>query len=165
MSAAEALSRAQWLAAGGDVEAAAAIVERVLRVEPDHLGLLLLRAHLHLQAREPERALRLHERATEIAGHSSETWNALARCRHALGQDREALLAAEEAHRLLAEGDNQRHAAAVYLTLVWCLRALRRYREALDFAEQGLARVPDSILAQWAATVEEELAEANKEGC
>ena len=32
-------------------------------------------------------------------------------------------------------------------------------------AEQGLARIPDAILAQWAATVEEELAEASKEGC
>jgi hypothetical protein len=32
-------------------------------------------------------------------------------------------------------------------------------------AEEGLARIPDAILAQWAATVEEELAEAEKEQC
>ena len=58
-----------------------------------------------------------------------------------------------------------RQAAPVYLTLVWCLREKRLFREALDVAEEGLARIPDAILAQWAATVEEELAEAEKEEC
>ena len=53
----------------------------------------------------------------------------------------------------------------MYLTLLWCLREMRRYREALEVAEEGLARVPDAILAQWAATVEEELAAAQKERC
>ena len=71
----------------------------------------------------------------------------------------------EEARRLLGEGDNFRQAAPVYLTLLWCLREMRRYREALDVAEEGLALVPDAILAQWAATVEEELAEAEQERC
>ncbi len=32
-------------------------------------------------------------------------------------------------------------------------------------AEEGLRRVPDAILANWARTVEEELAEAQKEEC
>jgi tetratricopeptide (TPR) repeat protein len=96
---------------------------------------------------------------------SAQARNALARCLHALGDDAGALESAEEARRLLGEGDNFRHAAPVYLTLVWCLRERRRFKEALAMAEEGLARVPDAVLAEWAAVVEQELAEAEKERC
>lgn len=165
MTASEACARARLSLARGDEEAARAAIEEALGLEPDHVGAVLLRAELHLLARESEAALRLHHRATELLPRSSEAWNALARCRHALGDDGGALQAAEEARRLLGEGDNFLQAGPVYLTLLWCLREMRRYREALDVAEEGLARVPDAILAQWAATVEEELAEAQKERC
>ena len=56
-------------------------------------------------------------------------------------------------------------AAPVYLTLVWCLRELRRLREAVAMAEEGLARTPDVLLAEWANQVEEELARAERERC
>ena len=66
---------------------------------------------------------------------------------------------------MLGEGENFRHAASVYLTLVWVLRELREYQQALDLATEGLERCPDAILAQWATLVEEELAELQKEEC
>ena len=66
---------------------------------------------------------------------------------------------------MLGEGDNFAQTAAVYLTLVWCLREMRRYREAIAVAEEGLARMPDAVLAQWATRIEEELVEAEKERC
>ena len=160
-----AFDRARLLAARGDPEGATRAIEETLRAEPGHLGALLLKAQLHLDDRDGEEALRLYARAVELAPRSSEAWNALARCRHALGQDDVALEAAEKARALLGEGDNARQAAPVYLTLVWCLREKRLFREALDVAEEGLARIPDAILAQWAATVEEELAEAEREEC
>ena len=53
----------------------------------------------------------------------------------------------------------------MYLTLVWCLRELRLFKEALAAAEEGLAAVPDAVLAQYASLVEQELAEAEKEEC
>ena len=55
--------------------------------------------------------------------------------------------------RLLDEGDNAVHAPPVYLTLVWCLREQRRFREAIAAAEEGLQRAPDAVLAQWATQV------------
>jgi tetratricopeptide (TPR) repeat protein len=165
VTASEAAARARLLLARGDEEAARAAVEEALGFEPDHVGALLLKAELLLVAREGEAALRLNQRAAELVPRSSEAWNALARCRHALGDDPGALEAASEARRLLGEGDNFLQAGPVYLTLLWCLREMRLYREALDVAEEGLARVPDAILAQWAATVEEELAAAQKERC
>jgi tetratricopeptide (TPR) repeat protein len=165
VTASEASARARLLLVRGEEESALAAVEAALALEPDHVGALLLKAELLLLGREGDAALGLHQRVTELLPRSSETWNALARCRHALGDDRGALQAAEEARRLLGEGDNFLQAGPVYLTLLWCLREMRRYQEALDMAEEGLARVPDAILAQWAATVAEELAEAEKERC
>jgi tetratricopeptide (TPR) repeat protein len=126
---------------------------------------LLLKAGLLLGAREGEEAQALYESATRAAPESAEAWNGLARCLHALGQDAPALDAAHRARALLPTGDNFKHASSVTLTLVWCLRELRRYREALEVATQGLERSPDAILAQWASVVEEELAEAEKEEC
>jgi tetratricopeptide (TPR) repeat protein len=101
----------------------------------------------------------------KLSPRSAEALDSLARCLHALARDAEALETALAARGLLGEGDNYREAAPVYLTLVWCLREMRRFREALAMAEEGLARTPDAILAQWASTVEEELAEAEKEEC
>ena len=49
--------------------------------------------------------------------------------------------------------------------MVWCLREMRRYREALAVAEEGLRRTPDVVLAQWASQVEEDLARAERERC
>jgi len=79
--------------------------------------------------------------------------------------DDAALAQAEEARRLLVVDDNFRHAAPVYLTLVWCLREKRLLREALATAEEGLGLVGDAVLAHWAGTVEEELAAAEQEEC
>jgi hypothetical protein len=75
------------------------------------------------------------------------------------------LSAAETARRLLGEDDNYRQTAPVYLTLVWCLRELRLFKEALAVAEEGLAAIPDAVLAQYASLVEQELAESEKERC
>ncbi len=156
---------ARLLAAQGRTDDALTALADVLGAEPDHVPALLLRGQLLLETREGEAALTLYERATLLAAQSSEAWNGLARCLHALGRDESALFAAQRARELLPLADNFRHASPVYLTLVWCLREMRRYREALALADEGLERCPDAILAQWAGVVEDELAEAEKEEC
>jgi len=157
--------RARSLAASGRVEEARSALDDILAGDPDHLGALQLKAGLLLEDREGEGALALYERAARAWPRSAEAWNGLARGLHALARDQEALSAAQEAHGLLGEGDNFRHAAPVYLTLVWCLRELRRFKEALAAAEEGLAKAPDAVLAQYASLVEEEMLEAEKERC
>lgn len=142
-----------------------AALDEFLADEPDHLGALQLKAGLLLEDHDGERALAVYERAARAWPQSAEAWNGLARGLHALGRDREALAAAEAARRLLGEGDNWRQTAPVYLTLVWCLRELRMYKEALAVAEEGLAAIPDAVLAQYASQVEQEMAEAEKEEC
>lgn len=156
---------ARLLAARGRSAEASQALDRLLEDEPAHVPALLLKAQLRLDAREGQDALSFYERARRAAPASAETWNGLARCLHALGRDEEALDAGRQALSLLGEGDNFRHAASVYLTLVWCLREMRHYQEALDLASEGLERCPDAILAQWASLVEEELAESQKEEC
>lgn len=160
-----AFDRAQLLAARGSVAEAMEAVDALLAAEPDHVQALLLKAGLLLDARSGDEALALFERAAAAAPRSAEALNGVATCLHALGRDDEALAAAQKARALLDEGDNFRFAAPVYLTIVWCLREQRRFREALDAADEGLGRSPDAILAQWASLVEEELAEAEKEEC
>ena len=155
---------ARLRAARGDVSGALQVLDAILERAPDDAPALLAKAGLLLDGREGEQALSLYERATGAAPESAEAWNGLARCRHALGQDKEALAAAHRARELLPLHDNFRYRSSVTLTLVWCLRELRQYREALEVATQGLERSPDAILAQWASVVEEELAEAEKEG-
>jgi tetratricopeptide (TPR) repeat protein len=157
--------RARFLAVSGRGEEAHAALDDILVAEADHLGALQLKAGLLLEARDGEAALALYERAARAWPRSAEAWNGLARGMHALGRDHRALAAAEEARRLLGEADNFRHAAPVYLTLVWCLRELRLYKEALAVAEEGLAVIPDAVLAQYASLVEQELAAAEKERC
>jgi tetratricopeptide (TPR) repeat protein len=157
--------RARALAATGRPAEAAAILDRVLAASPDDRGALLARATLHSEDREWEQALALNERAAAAWPRSAEALNALARCLHHLGRDEEALERAEAARSLLPEGDNFVQTAAVYLTLVWCLRELRRYREAIALAEEGLHRMPDGVLAEWARVLEDDLVEAEKEEC
>lgn len=157
--------RARFLAARGEVGGARDALDAVLRAEPSHLGAHLLRARLLLEDREGEQALSLFDHAVLAWPGSAEARNERARCLHALGRHEEALAEAERARALLDEADNLPQVGPVYLTLVWCLREMRRFREALLLANEGLARVPDAILADWAATVEEELAEAQKEEC
>ena len=157
--------RARFLAARGDVGEARQALAAVLRAEPSHLGAHLLRARLLLEDRDGEGALALFDHAVLTWPGSAEARNERARCLHALGRQEDALAEAERARALLDEGGNLSQVAPVYLTLVWCLREMRRFREALLLADEGLARVPDAILANWAATVEEELAESQKEEC
>lgn len=165
MPAVASLDHARMLAARGGAEEALAAVESILAEEPDNPDALLLKARLLLERHQDEAALELHRRVAALRPSSCEALDGLARCLHALGRDAEALDVARKARELLAEGDNFRHAGAVYLTMVWCLRELRQLREALAVAEEGLSRCPDAILAQWASLVEEELAETEKEEC
>jgi len=157
--------RARTLAGVGRTADAVRLVEAVLAADPDHCGALILRASLHAEEREWPEALALNERAARRWPRSAEALNALARCLHALGRDAEGLEVASRARSLLDEGDNGLQAAAVYLTLVWCLREMRRYREAIAAAEEGLARAPDAVLAQWASELEDELVAAERERC
>lgn len=157
--------RAQALAATGRTGEAMEILDRVLAEAPDDRGALLARAALYWEERDWERALALNERAAGAWPRSAEALNALARCLHHLGRDEEALRHAEAARRLLPEGDNYVQTAAVYLTLIWCLREMRRYREAIALAEEGLHRMPDGVLAEWARVLEDDLVEAEKDEC
>jgi len=157
--------RARFLALSGRREEADAALDELLAEDPRHLGALLVKAGLLLESREGQAALALCHRATAAWPRSADAWNGLARGLHAVGDDRPALAAAQEARRLLREADNLRHAAPVYLTLVWCLRELRQFKEALAVAEEGLAVIPDAVLAQYATLVEQELAAAEKERC
>jgi tetratricopeptide (TPR) repeat protein len=156
---------ARMLAARGSLSEALSALDRLLAEQPRHTGALLLRASLLLELRQGEDALAVYQGVVAGEPRAAEAWNGLARCLHALGRDAEALEAAETARGLLDEGDNFRQGAPVYLTLVWCLRELRRYREAVAAAEEGLGRWPDAILGQWASQVEEEMMEAEKEEC
>jgi tetratricopeptide (TPR) repeat protein len=149
----------------GRLDEALGALDRVLAADPGQAEALLLKATVLLEKRQDEAALELCRAAVASSPRSSEALNGLARCLHAMAKDEEALAAAESARALLGEGDNFRHAAPVYLSLVWCLRDLRRYREAVAMAEEGLLRCPDAVLAQWATVVEEELAESEQDRC
>ena len=165
MDAAADFDRARLLAATGRASEAVPLLAGILENDPAHLGALILRATLHAEERQSEEALALRERAAQLWPRSAEALNALARAFHALGRDEEALAVAENARALLGEGDNFVQTAAVYLTLVWCLRELRRFREAIGVAEEGLRRMPDAVLAQWATQIEEEMVAAERERC
>ena len=111
-----------------------------------------------------ERALALLRRAAAAAPRSAEARNLLARALHALGRDEEALAAARaRASRCWPIRRNFLQAAPVYLTLVWCLRELRRSARRWRRPRKGLRRTPDAVLAEWATVVEQELA-ARREG-
>lgn len=159
------LGAARLLAVRGDAAGALAVVDELLSRDPDDLEALLFKGAVLLEQREPELAVAVQRHAVAAWPESSAAWNGLAQALHAEGAHDEALEAARGARDRLSLGDNFRHAGSVYLTLVWCLRELRRFREALAAAEEGLERTPDAILAQWATLVEEELAESQKEEC
>ena len=165
MSEVDPFDRARALAALGDAGEAMAALDAILDEDPDHLGALLLKASLLMEARAADAALALYERAARMGPRSSEALNELARCLHAHERNDEALEVARKAQELLREADNFRHAGSVYLTLVWILRAKRQFKEALALAEEGLLRAPDAVLAEWASVVEQELAESEKERC
>jgi len=156
---------ARLLAATGCLAEAHRALDGLIAAEPDHLGAVLLKARLLLDDRESEEALALYRRAAHRWDRSAEALNGLALCLHSLGHDDEALSYAERARSLLGEGDNDRETGPVYLTLVFCLREKRLYREALAVAEEGLERCADAVLAHWAGIVEDELADAEKERC
>jgi tetratricopeptide (TPR) repeat protein len=159
------LARARGLALKGHHEDAIQVVDGVLDELPDHVPSIRLKAELLGKSGAAESALALYERAARLAPQSVEALNDLARALHELGRNEEALAPAEEARRLLGDSRSLRDAPSVYLTLLWCYRELRRYREALAAAEEGLSRTPDAVLAEWATVVEQELAHAERERC
>jgi tetratricopeptide (TPR) repeat protein len=165
VTAAADFDRARILAGTGRLAEAIPLLDALLAANPAHEGGLLLRASLHAEEREWEKALELNESAARLWPRSAEAVNALARRLHGLGRDAEAMKVAHAAKAVLGEGNNFTQTAAVYLTLVWCLREMRRYREAIAVAEEGLARMPDSVLAHWATQIEDELAEAERDRC
>lgn len=160
-----ALDEARMLALRGELTASLRALEAILERQPDRLEALLLKAGVLLQQRDEAAALAQFARAAELAPQSSEALNGLARCLHAMGKDDEALAAAQAARERLGHGENFKHAAPVYLTLVWVYREKRCFREALAMAEEGLERCADAVLAQWASVVEEELADSQQERC
>jgi tetratricopeptide (TPR) repeat protein len=159
------LGRARLLAAEGELTAARRILAALLERDPQHLAAQLLEGGVLLELREEEAALERFERAVALAPSSVEAQNGLARCLHAMGRNEQALARALVARGLLQRAENFAHTAPVYLTLVWIHREERRFKEALQAAEQGLALCADAVLAQWASVVEEELEEAQQERC
>jgi len=65
-------SRARTLAAMGRTAEAVALLTEILAVDPAHHGSLLLRADLHAEEREWEKALVLNERAATLWPRSAE---------------------------------------------------------------------------------------------
>lgn len=165
MSVEERVREARLLAALGKGREALATAEEVLEEQPDHVEALLVKAGVVRQAGAAEAALALYDRAVRLAPSSAEAWNEQARALHSLGRNDEALAAAQQAYALLARPENTRHGPTVALTLMWCLREKRRYREALEVAEECLARTPDAVVAEWASQIEQELAEAERDRC
>jgi tetratricopeptide (TPR) repeat protein len=161
----EQVREARLMAAIGRRNEALAAADTLLDENPGHLGVLLLKASLLQQSGAPEAALALLERAVRQSPQAAEAWNDRARCLHGAGRDDEALEAARTARSLLEQPANARHASSVYLTLMWCLREKRLLREALQVAEECLARTPDAVVAEWAGQIEHELAEAERERC
>lgn len=159
------LERARLLSAAGELTAALQIVDALLEGEPAHVDALLLKAGVLLQSRQEEAALAHFERTALLAPGSAEAQNGLARCLHAMGRNDLALARALAARELLGRPENFAQTAPVYLTLVWVQREMRRFKEALLTAEEGLARCPDAVLAQWASVVEQELEAAQQERC
>ena len=160
-----AVAEARVLAARGERPRAIAALGSVLEADPDSVEALLLRGRLLLEGRDRAGARRDLERAAALAPTSAEALNGLARCLLAEGSAETALELAERARERLHEGDDYVQTGPVYLTLVWCLREQRRYREALAVLEEGLRRCDDALLAEWASTLEDELAEAERERC
>lgn len=165
MSPEAACREARFLALTGQAEQAWKIVRDLLRDDPDCLPALLLAGELHDGRRQPEQALAHYERACRVVPDSAAAWNARAAELRTLGRADEALQAVERARSLLALGVNRSQAAPVYLSLLLCLRDLRRYREALAAAEEGLAQTPDAVLAEWADTLQQEWEQAERERC
>jgi tetratricopeptide (TPR) repeat protein len=163
----ETLRAARLLLAQGEPSAALSLLESCFDAHGEEAAALLLAAEARRELRQEPQALELARRAAVASPRSAGSWNGIARSLHALARDAEALDAAERARALLdvAPEEAHREGPAVYLTLVWCHRARREFREALARAEEGLARWPDAVLAQWASLVEEELAEAERERC
>lgn len=159
------VSAARLLALRGERPAALEALGLRLERHPDDVEALILRGRLLQEERDPEGARRDLERAVALAPGSAEALNGLARCLLSAGRVEDAVERAEQARSRLDEGDNYIQAGPVYLTLVWCRREQRRFREALRLVDEGLARCDDSLLAEWAATLEEELAEAERERC
>ncbi len=163
--AADLIAEARVLVGMGRISDARTRLGQILREDPAHKGALLLEAALLSEERQWPQALDLCERAVTLWPRCAEAANELARCLHALGRDEEAIAHARAARALLPEDDNFKQASAVYLTLVWCHRELRQFREALAVAEEGLSVTADAVLAQWAGQVEQELNEAEKDEC
>jgi tetratricopeptide (TPR) repeat protein len=130
----ERVREARLAAFAGRRDEALAEVDAILDEAPDHLGALLLKASLLQESGAVESAAALYERAVTLAPASPEAWNERARCLHSLGRDDEALESARGARALLDDPRNAAHVPAVFLTLVWCLREKRLFREALAAA-------------------------------
>jgi tetratricopeptide (TPR) repeat protein len=160
-----AVESARTLAALGCSEEARATLDAILQHDPGHAEALVLLGEVLLHDRDAEGALAAASRAAAADPDSPEARNLESRALHALGRDEEALRSARTAQALLSHPEGFRQVAPVYLTLVWCLRALGRFGEALQAAEEGLRRTPDAVLAEWAGVVEQDLAEAQKDRC
>jgi tetratricopeptide (TPR) repeat protein len=162
---AERVREARLLAATGRAAEALDAAEAILDEWPEDVPAELLKAGLLHQRGAGEAAMALFDRAVALGPASVEAWNERARCLHELRRDDEALESARRARELLSTSTDAAQVPAVYLTLLWCLREKRLYREALDAAEECLARTPDAVVAEWAGQIEQELAQAERERC
>lgn len=155
------LDQARLLLAQG----AAAEATRLLRACPPDRASTLLKAEAALMLRDEAGALDLYTEALRQWPDSVQVWSAYAHALQTLERYEEGLAASERARSLLTSSPGSALAAPVYLALVLCLRGLRRYREALAAAEEGLSRIPDAVLAEWASTIEDEWHEAERDRC
>jgi len=125
---------------GGEADRARAAAERAQALAPDHPeGLAALGDYYYLVAADPSRALEHFARAQRLAPDNAVILTSAALAEWSLGRWEAALEHLQHAHRL--DPRSTRTARRLGVTLLW----LRRYREAREMFDRGLAVSPLSV--------------------
>ena len=125
---------------GGEGDRARAAAERAYALAPDRPeGVLALGDYYYLVVADPSRALEHFARAQRLAPDNAVILTSAALAEWSLGRWEAALAHLQHAHRL--DPRSTRTARRLGVTLLW----LRRYREAREMFDRGLAVSPLSV--------------------
>lgn len=125
----------------GEMDAAAATLEQLLRARPDHARAWAMRGSLRLQAGRPQEALDCYERSLELRPDDAATQLNRGNALSGLNRTAEALASFERAIAL-SPG-----LAAAHGNRAQALNVLDRFGEALESADRALALDPRSVNA------------------